>query len=544
MCEYIIPCCQCGRKEGRKEGRFANDKCFYEDDNCILIADGLLLNKSELLSEQGSSEYSDILKKVLDDKNYIKKLRGCFTGFVYDKKRKKGYAYGNQIGDASVFYHFDNETRKLIISNNFNELHKLVDKRHLSLNEQSAHYLLTYGYIIDDNTICSGIKRLRAGKLLAIEDNSIQVEIYHRFSFNPTCKLGHDEILSEIDRLFRQSVKRSFDKDLEYGYTEHLVDLSAGLDSRIINVIAKDMGYDKIVNISYSQSSSSEEKYTQKVANKLKNPYYHKSLDDAGFVYNIESMTEETFGAAYYFAISGGQQLLRLINFDNFGCEFTGWLGGESIGGLHFGTGPKINYNTGRHSNTVKLRLGGGIEKYVDQEEFNFYTRQAQDILNTAYLRTYYTYPMSPFMDVDFLQFCYSIPYKMRDNHKLYWAWLDKYYPEWASLPSSTIRFSKNFGDIYRWFRLRFRYVARFIARNLGIKRFSYKKDHMKPFDLWYHTNSNLRDFVKSYYENNAKLIASSNELSHECSLLFKSKNITDKLMAISMLSAVKRYCS
>lgn len=42
-----------------------------------------------------------------------------------------------------------------------------------------------------------------------------------------------EDAVELIDRYFRQAVKREFDKDKEYGY-EHLVDLSGGLDSRMV----------------------------------------------------------------------------------------------------------------------------------------------------------------------------------------------------------------------------------------------------------------------------------------------------------------------
>ena len=140
--------------------------------------------------------------------------------------------------------------------------------------------------------------------------------------------MGMNEAIELIDQGFRKAVKRCFDKDTEYGYKYHLVDLSGGLDSRMTTWVAHDMGYRNIVNICYSQSTSLDCQYAKDVAHFLGNQFYVKYLDEASFVREVEEVTKKNFGMGYYAGITGGNQFLKFLNFRVLGLEHTGQLGG------------------------------------------------------------------------------------------------------------------------------------------------------------------------------------------------------------------------
>lgn len=527
--------------------RFANDKVETDTESFIILADGIVLNKTELQENNAyGNTLFDYYRHCYDVPENIKQLIGPFVAVVYSRENGNGIAFGNQTGDVSVFYGYNRKSGTLFLSNSFNAV--FDECCPCGINEKAAHYLLTYGFIIDDSTIADGIYRLQAGKFLRFDTNGVKVEQYHRFNFHDKIDITLDDAIEQVDVLFRKAVKRCFDKDLEYGYTQHLADMSAGLDSRMTNVVAKDLGYTNIVNISYSQSGSDEQKIAQKVALKLGNPLYHRSLDDATFIYDMKDTIHEEFGVAYAHGFTGGRQFLRLIDFDKFGLEHTGQIGDVVISQFFVRTTPFHDCNAKRMSEVLIQRFPLKKEDFVTNEEFAFYTRAFQGALSTHYIRAKYTYAVSPFLDPELLEFCASLPDKIRASHRLYWNWIDRKYPSFGKIPSSRKRQYKGMGlnEAIKLYTGKIIYKTKRRTRNicfrLGLTDQSVSRNDMNPHQYWYDTNEELRSFIANYYQENHYLVTGQGQLEAECRTMFESQSAFDKLLCISLLETLNVY--
>lgn len=527
--------------------RFANDKVEVESSAFTVLGDGIVLNKKEITGDHTSfSSLCDYYQHCYDNPNDIKNLIGPFVAVVFNKEKHNGIAFSNQTGDVSVFYGYNKENDTLYLSNNFNAV--FDNCRPSSVNEKAAHYLLTYGFIVDDSTIADGIYRLQAGKFLRFDTNGVKVERYHRFNFHDKIDISLDDAIEQVDILFRKAVKRCFEKDLEYGYTQHLADMSAGLDSRMTNVVAKDLGYTNIVNISYSQSDSDEQKIAQKVALRLGNPLYHRSLDDATFLYDMKETIHEEYGVAYAHGFTGGRQFLRLIDFDKFGLEHTGQIGDVVISQFFPKTIPFQDCNAKRMSNVLQQRFPLNVEDFVTNEEFAFYTRAFQGALSTHYIRAQYTYAVSPFLDPELLEFCASLPDEIRASHRLYWNWIDRKYPLYGKIPSSRKRQYKGMG-LDRAIKL---YSGKIVCKLIektqkwlyqsGLISRGESRNNMNPHQYWYDTNEELRRFIAKYYQDNCSLLIGQEELAAECKTLMGGQSAFDKLLCISLLETINVY--
>lgn len=62
-----------------------------------------------------------------------------------------------------------------------------------------------------------------------------------------------------------------------------MVDLSGGLDSRMVSWVANDMGYKEQLNISYCKEGYYDEKISKEIAKYLNHEYIFKYLDDKNF---------------------------------------------------------------------------------------------------------------------------------------------------------------------------------------------------------------------------------------------------------------------
>ncbi|SDL28543.1 asparagine synthase (glutamine-hydrolysing) [Clostridium cochlearium] len=490
------------------DGRFSKDQIFCEDQNYLIVVDGVILNLSELMKKYNTNNIKmtviEMYKK--NGEEFFNELRGPFCGFFYDSVKNKIICFPNQTGDAPIFSYEDENI--WLVASDFNYIVSFLKENSINyiFNEIAAKYMLTFGYMIDDSTFIKEIKRITAGKYLINDGNKLIEKTYHMFK-NKSIDVSFDEAIELIDKAFRKAIKRCFEKDLEYGYQYHLVDMSAGLDSRMTNWVAKDMGYSKIFNISYGQFNSDEHKIACLVSNLLNNELIHKKLDDTAFIYEIDEIIKYNYGLALFCGITGGKQLLESLNYNKFGLEHTGQLGDVIIGSFSKVLNhEKPNINSYRYSELLSINFENNIvENYDNQELYNLYSRGFLGALSTHIIRRNYTYTVSPFLDVDFLSLCLSIPLKYRVNHKLYWAWVDKKYPNAGKIPSTRKRQNVNLYEKVK--SLPGRTVKKAqreslkVLSKLHIVNHAFSPNNMNPFEYWYDTDSNLRNFISEYYE-------------------------------------------
>ncbi len=139
-----------------------------------------------------------------------------------------------------------------------------------------AEFLLT-GYVTDEYTLDPRIRQLQAGEALRVRPEgdgfSFQAERYYRFITGK----GEDEtipesqLLRKLDEVIVAAVERLTrvaDGSLI------VIPLSGGLDSRLIAMTLKRLGYKNIIAFSYGVKGNWESKISQKVANQLGIPWY------------------------------------------------------------------------------------------------------------------------------------------------------------------------------------------------------------------------------------------------------------------------------
>jgi asparagine synthase (glutamine-hydrolysing) len=526
--------------------RFSDDKIISSVEDSFFVLDGVLLNKQELYHEFTFDSLDSLISNFIQNKNFdfFSLFRGPFTGCHFDSSSNSLYAYGNQTGDTAIYYYKLGE--KLVVSSDFNLIFNFCKNNDicLTLNENAAINILTYGFLIEDNTVSGEIKRVKPGECLKITDYKCELFVYHRFHNVSEKKCTLSDASDIINISFRKAVKRCLDKDLEYGFSNHLIDISGGLDSRMVNFVAKELGYKNITNISYSKNGSDESLFAYQTSMFLGNEYLFKPLDDLNFFYDVEDNVKMNFGSALYNGITGGKSLLSSLNFNKFGLEHTGMLGDVIIGS--FCSSPldiaKDPTRIGLSDLIIPSYLG---EEYDNHEIFSMYTRGFQAAVTTHFLRRNYTEIVSAFIDVDFLQTCFLIPLEHRCKHKLYWEWISKYYPQAAKIPSTRIR------QVNRKISLRSlglslvsknkRQVIR-ILKKLKLYNLVQSPNDMNPMNFWYDTTPEIQEFYKKYYDDRINLLNNFPLLKKNVELLFTGEKQFDKSLAITVLGIVSVY--
>lgn len=525
----------------RRDGRFANDQLFAADGRGMALCDGVVLNLAELKKAYGAEDFTGVLRRSWEETKgvFFKKFAGPFCGAVYDREQNALTAYANQTGDSFVFYYDSGSCH--MVSNDLNMIEEVMRENGLprSLDEEAARYLLSFAYMVDERTLFREIKRVLPGEMVRFSlGKSCERSYYHRFDFTPR-PVSFEEAVELVDRGFRRAVRRCFEKDREYGVKEHLADLSGGLDSRMTAWVAHDMGYGPFVFLNYCQSGSQELRCASGVASALGGRFLHEQLDDAGFLYDLEKLVGMNYGLSLFCGITGGERLLRSLNLGRFGLEHTGQIGGPYTQSNE--TFPD-SLSTLRYSQVIACEPPPAVlAEHNNFEEFAVYVRGFLGTMSSHLIRRHYTYAVSPFIDPDFLSVLASISLEHRKGYRLYWAWLDAKYPEAIALPTTHSRAGQ--GD---WTKAQIQNAKRKGAAalwRLGLLKQRPKPDpgNMNPMDEWYQTKPDLRSFLSDYIQENLPLLDRYPE-TRDSTRLMAASGTTDRLMALTLLAAVKRY--
>ena len=194
--------------------------------------EGYVLNRQELVENTGEESWENTYIKLSSRDTFPIELRGSFCGFNLNLAGCKCF-FADHVGSKALYYYLKED--KLIVSTRLQWILRVLSDNNIEyhFNELSAKYMLTYGFMLDDSTFISEVKRILPGNKIILSGQGIKTMQYYLPSINHTLDVSEDTEIRMIDASFRMAVQREFEKDREYGY-KHLVDLSGGLDSRMV----------------------------------------------------------------------------------------------------------------------------------------------------------------------------------------------------------------------------------------------------------------------------------------------------------------------
>lgn len=555
--------------ERRVVNKFMNDRIFHDAEDYSVIIEGVVLNNHELMAKYASDSWVGCVIKMyeMEGETFFNSFRGSFSGALYDKSADMWIVYTGHTGEKQVFfaqvpggYLFGSEMRFMVEALKQNDLP-------VSLDETGCYLSLTHGFCIDDKTLVKEVHKLIAGHYYRLTRDGLTICRYHQFDNTPDEHLTEDEAIDGIDRLFRDAIKRQFEKDCEYGY-RHMACLSGGLDSRMTVWVAHQMGYSDQLNITFSQSGYLDFSVAQQIAIDLHHDWLFKPLDGGDCIGLIDKVTPITYGSANFFGLAHGKSMEDLINYDPFGIIHTGQIGDSIIGTFFKSNEYNPNYYIGQGAYSLELisRLSDYrfIEDYKNEELFCLYTRAFTGANQGLLTFQENSESCSPFTDVDFLEYCYRIPLKFRFGHKIYFDWVLQKYPLAAEYvwEHTGKRIEPFVNKESNYIQIRGKkipalvnpefplWLKGFILRRLRVRKKEQRstmafesKNNMNPVDYWYHTNPRLKEFMDQYWEENKHWIPD-RQLMADMMHLYVDCVLYDKLQCLSVLSAMRLILS
>ena len=85
--------------------KFLDDKVSYEDSSLLIVFDGVLINKGDLLKHPNDKLCDWFIKsyRAFGD-GFFSSLRGSFSGVIVDKEKRQILAFSDQLGSKFVFF--------------------------------------------------------------------------------------------------------------------------------------------------------------------------------------------------------------------------------------------------------------------------------------------------------------------------------------------------------------------------------------------------------------------------------------------------------
>lgn len=524
--------------------KFPEDQIFLSDTEQVCFLDGYVYNKQDVIRPEGYHEWADSFAFSLreDRKGHFSKLRGAFCGYHYEKETDRITIFTDQVSNKALYYYARED--RWIVSNCVDYMVRVLRENNIAyhFNRRAAEYMLTYGYMLDESTYVEEISRLLPGCLAVIQNSHVTVDRYHRIR-NQEEQLTEQEAVEKVDLAFREAVRREFEKDQEYGY-RHLVDLSGGLDSRMVSWVAHDIGYTDQFNMAYSQAGYLDERISRRIAGDLGHEYRFMPLDDAGWLYDIDRNVKQNNGAALYSGITGGGRFLETLHADQFGIEHTGMIGDAILSTFYHDR--TFNYGKpqlGQHRYSERLTYSFDediLKDYPCQEMFAIYTRGILGAQSSYMIRQHYVETASPFMDVDFLDAVFSIPFEYRDRHHLYLLWMKEKYPKaaeygwekWGGVkPKESHLFLRKVKTTQR------------LTKQVFCRLFHRQNtDSMNPLDAWYAKDEEIQRYYETYFEGGINCTVFDEDLRRDLTVMFHQGSVAEKSMSLTVLSAAKQY--
>lgn len=535
--------------------KFTDDKLLLECDRYIIVIEGVIYNKIELIDQYGEKNWEDAILIMIRQNpfSFFEFFEGPFSGAVYFKEFYKWMVFTGPLGEKAIFYYYDKDYFLAGSQLNYISDSLRINSIPRKPDVEGINIFLGYGYYLDDRTCLKEVKRLYPGNYIIYDEKTKMIECksYYKADYPEITGYQEDYWINRMHESFSKAVDKILKKNKEYGY-KTLLDISSGADSRMICYTAKECNAEDVMLGCYAQSGSRDAITSQHIANKLGYNYLYHSIDNGECLMHIDENVLMANGCTIYYGITGGKTMLETLDRKLFGLEIAGLLGDVHDGSMvtsYPGAPIDLAMPKYRVSNTLTPNEDFLVESnaiaYFNNninEHFWFYQRGMIFGMTSYFIRQNFLEAGTPFGDPEFLKAYHSAPWRDRVQGRLLRKWMIKHYPDAADIEYGETGVSiKNSilpgMETYITWKRRVKKVAK--------NMFSIDKPiGMNDFGYWYRHNSYFRQYITDYIEANKKYADIDMSIRNNIEKLLYSNIITDKLLAVTALSAIKNFIS
>jgi len=507
-------------------GKFLKDSFVLQHDEKLLGFDGINLTNTQF---EGINNLAGFTKA-------ISSTNGSFTCIYKDDKNQELFLFADQTGSRQLFYYWSSSFFAFSSS-----IFLLTDiLRHFGINPTlsvpASYMMLTLGYLLEDYTLVSEIKKIKAGHYITASKTGVELNKYHNYYREVKHNQLTGELLEEIDIRFRRSIELEYKKDQEYGFN-HLATLSGGLDSRLNVMLAHADGFDDITALTFSEGFKSDELTARKISGALSLKHIILLLNNGFQLYDIETPLKLNNCSVYYFGAAQTFAAVKRLNFSDYGLFHNGGLAESSKGGYLSGKEQILPRLDKRYAVSDKLfdRIDSGLlndifKKYANEEMFVTYSRGFNAIHNGSWMTMPFTDSVYTYMNNDFADLAYSVHPKLRYNGYLTVEWINRQHPDLGNYPWHRGIKPTNNRSIKLLAKISYR-LKLILTQN---------HDTPVPFNQWYEASVKLQQFITNQFNHSVSWNIIPDEIGEDVKGLFSNGSVTEKLLCISYLKSIE----
>lgn len=238
-----------------------------EDKSVIVVFNGEIYNAIEIRSKlvakghhfKSSHSDTEVLLHLYEDKQeeMVHELNGMFAFVIYDKKRQLLFGARDHFGIKPLYYvalpglfAFASELKSLLT----------LPQIKRELNLQAVFHLMSLGYLPNEQSIFSKIKRLAAAQQFTynLKTHSLRTHKYWRIQFKPDEQVSEREWCQRIRDELQKAVRRWAISDVPIGCL-----LSGGIDSStLVSLLAKN-GASRVRTYSLGFTGFGEDRFNE-----------------------------------------------------------------------------------------------------------------------------------------------------------------------------------------------------------------------------------------------------------------------------------------
>lgn len=195
-------------------------------------------------------------------KGFVKRLNlnGTFILIICDLRRKELVIINDRYGSRPL--HYASINHRLLFAS---EAKAILQDGALKkeLNDETVADYLAFGEIYGNKTFFKGIEVLPPASIFIYDGQSISIERYWDFNYEPDYRVSEDEWADQVVKAFREAVEIQMKDNLRYG-----IALSGGLDSRsVLGAIDKERR-EGVVTFTFGLPGCDEAKIAEVISRK------------------------------------------------------------------------------------------------------------------------------------------------------------------------------------------------------------------------------------------------------------------------------------
>ena len=215
---------------------------YNEDGSVVLMCNGEIFNYRELkrvLIQKGHSFRTnsdvEVLLHLYEEHgiDFLDKINGQFAFVIYDRKHRRLFLARDHFGINPLHYSIINGL--FIFASEIKAIleHPQVPRE---VDLTGLDQILSFPGLVSPRTMFKGIKSLKSGHYMVVENGEVSVREYWDLDYPPlgatSISKSENEYVDELKELLTRSVQYRLQSDVEVGFY-----LSGGLDSSLIGAL-------------------------------------------------------------------------------------------------------------------------------------------------------------------------------------------------------------------------------------------------------------------------------------------------------------------